>query len=290
MYHRNYTTYLHKELDFLKLLVTRFHEQEQINDLELVVALQKTQEIYERFLKIKLLTNTIISESQIETVTEQNLSHTPKLAVEEKTTYIEPKYEPQYEPQYEPKHELHEPQYEPLHESQYEPQFESKLEPQTEPQFEPIVIEQPQIAITAPYTEHNVGVGLAPTHASAPTHAPIIEEKKKASILAEKISPSDFQPINETLAQQKKGKNLSKKLQTAPLSSIASGIGLNDKFLYIRELFKGDSDLYNNVVKYLDTVDSLEEAVVFIQKNFDWEEKNDTAQKFVGLVYRRHVN
>jgi hypothetical protein len=54
MYHRNYTTYLQKELDFLKLLVSRFHEQENVNGLELDVALQKTQDVYEQLLRIKL--------------------------------------------------------------------------------------------------------------------------------------------------------------------------------------------------------------------------------------------
>jgi len=238
MYHRNYTTYLHKELDFLKLLVTRFHEQEQVNDLELNVALQKTQEIYERFLKVKLLTDTVIGE--------EPKKPAASVIVEEKKIDIEP------------------------------PIVENTVLPPPE-------IEKPSISVTTPPIEQNVEVELAPTH------SPIIEEKKKASILAEKISPSDFQPINETLAQQKTGSDLSTKLQAAPLSSISSGIGVNDKFIYIRELFKGDNDLYNNVVKYLDTVDSLEEAKHFIQKNFDWDEKNETVQKFVGLVYRRHV-
>ena len=212
MYHRNYTTYLHKELDFLKLLVSRFHEQEQLNDLELGVALQKTQEIYERFLKIKLQTD---SDKQI---CDSQISEKPicDSAICDKTAIDD-------------------------------------------------------VAMSE--------IGNRTT-----------VNREKASILAEKISPSDFQPINETLAQQKSGNDLSSKLQTAPLSSIISGIGLNDKFLYTRELFKGDSELYNNVVKYLDTAESLEEALIFIQRNFDWDEKSETVQKFVGLVHRKHVS
>jgi len=239
MYHRNYTTYLHKELDFLKLLVSRFHELEQVNDLELVVALQKTQEIYERFLKIKLLTNSAIYEKPIEA---------PTTIVEEKIT---------------------------------DPVLPIDPPVDVSPVISPVI--QHPIPVVSQPIEQNVEVAIAHTN------SPIIEEKKKASILAEKISPTDFQPINETLAQQKTGNDLSSKLQTAPLSSIASGIGINDKFLYIRELFMGDSNLYNNVVKYLDTVDSFDEALTFIQKNFDWDEKNETVQKFIGLVQRRHV-
>jgi len=212
MYHRNYTIYLHKELDFLKTLVTRFHEQEYVNDLELAVAMQRTQEIYEQFLRIRLTPNEI---------------------------------------------------------------------PEAPSQRSEIVSE-PEKPVTVVKEEKKTKKTI-----------PVIEEKKppsaaKTSILAEKISPaSDFLPINETLAQQT-GSDLSSKLQTAPLSTISSGIGLNDKFLFIRELFKGDKDLYDNVLKYLDAVNSLEEALDFINRNFEWDEKSETTQKFVNLLLRRH--
>ena len=202
MYHRNYTTYLNKELDFLKLLVSRFHEQEQVNDLELGVAMQKTQEIYERFLKIKLHTDKAISDSQISDKTISDVQ-TSDFQISDKAAIDD--------------------------------------------------------------------VGMS--------------EVGKSEIGKSEVGNC----INETLAPKKSGGDLSSKLQTAPLSSIMSGIGLNDRFLYARELFDGDNDLYNNVVKYLDTANSLEEALVFIKNNFDWDEKNETAQKFVGLVHRRHI-
>ena len=225
MYHRNYTTYLQKELDFLKLLVSRFHEQEKVNGLELDVALLKTQEIYDQLLRIKLVPENAANETK-PPMPEPVVTPTV-VAVEPKITIPDP---PKKEPQ--------------------------KIEKTT--QNEPI---------------------------------PIIEEKKpqiKPEILAEKISPSDFHPINETLAQQKASGDLSSKWQTAPLTSIVSGIGLNDKFLYIRELFKGDNALYTNTVKYLDTTDSLEDALNFIRQHFDWDEKDETVQNFLNLVHRRH--
>ena len=206
MYHRNYTTYLQKELDFLKLLVSRFHEQEKVNGLELDVALSKTQEIYEQLLRIKVVPEAGTDEKKI--VPPQAVP--PTVAVAEK------------------KEEKH----------------------------EPVAIEEPEPA--------------------------------KAGILAEKISPSDFHPINETLAQKIQGSDLSSKLQTTPLNTIASGIGLNDKFLYIRELFKGDNALYNDTLRNLDDAKSLDDAMDLIHRHFDWDKKNETAQKFIALVLRRH--
>jgi len=223
MYHQNYTTYLQKELDFLKLLVSRFHEQEKVNGLELDVALLKTQEIYDQLLRIKLVPENAANE--IKSTPPEPVVTPTSIAVEQKITKPEP----------------------------------PKKEPQEVEKIEQI---------------------------------PICEEKKpqiKPEILAEKISPSDFHPINETLAQQKTGGDLSSKWQTAPLTSIVAGIGLNDKFLYIRELFNSDNALYSNAIKYLDTTDSLEDALNYIRQYFDWDEKDETVQSFLNLVHRRHV-
>ena len=231
MYHRNYTTYLQKELDFLKLLIARFHEQEKVNVLELDVALQKTQEIYEQLLRIKLIPEAGTSAPEIAEKTIADSVKRPE----------PPKNEP---------------------------------EPQTIAPEKVVVEQEKKTTKKEP----------APVRKEQKTQT----EPAKAGILAEKISPSDFHPINETLAQQKQGNDLSSKLQTAPLSSIVAGIGLNDKFLYIRELFKGDSALYNDTIRYLDAAESLDDAMDFINRNFDWDKKNETVQKLIHLVHRRH--
>ena len=227
MYHRNHTIYLQKELDFLKLLVSRFHEQEKVNELELDVALQKTQGVYEQLLRIKL------KPELVEVSTPVFIPSSEKIVVAKEKTILK------------------------------------KEEP------EPVVEEK---RITKEESIPNIGKKEPPV------------EPAKAAILAEKITPSDFHPINETLVQQKTGADLSSKWQTTPLSSIVSGIGINDKFLYIRELFNGDNAMYSNVIRSLDAANSLEDALNYIRLNFGWDDKNETVQKFVALVQRRHGN
>ena len=63
---------------------------------------------------------------------------------------------------------------------------------------------------------------------------------------------------------------------------------MNDKYLFIRELFKNDRDLYDGALKYLDSVDSFEEALAFVERHFKWDENSETTQKFVNLLHRRH--
>jgi hypothetical protein len=267
MYHRNYTTCLQKELDFLKLLVSRFHEQDKVNELELNVAMQKTQDIYEQFLKIKLLPDAETIENPAFFKPERSATVT----VEEKVTAPEPVTE-------QPKAAT--PRKKPAPKPEPEPVFIPAPEETEEPEEtfeETIVWEEPK-----PVKKEKSAV----THREEKPQQPVTP---KVSILAERLSPAEATHINETLAQQKTGSDLSSKLQTSPLPSIASGIGINDKFLYIRELFSGDSDTYNRTVKKLDSAGSLDDALEFIQTNFNWDEKDGTVAKFVNLVYRRYA-
>ncbi len=79
------------------------------------------------------------------------------------------------------------------------------------------------------------------------------------------------------------------KLSNRPVTSIRSSIGINDRFQYIRELFDGSPEKFTATVISLDEMNSINEAVVYLQQNFKWK-KNETSLKFVNLVKRRFTN
>lgn len=82
---------------------------------------------------------------------------------------------------------------------------------------------------------------------------------------------------------------LEHKLSNRPVEKIKTAIGINDRFLYIRELFDGNADSFSTAVAELDNKSDLNEAVNYLQQNFKWE-KNETSLKFVNLVKRRFAN
>lgn len=82
---------------------------------------------------------------------------------------------------------------------------------------------------------------------------------------------------------------LEHKLSNMPVSSLQSAIGINDRFQYIRELFDGNSDLYNETVTKLDSMNEIKDAVVYLQSNFKWK-KTEISLKFVNLLKRRFPN
>lgn len=82
---------------------------------------------------------------------------------------------------------------------------------------------------------------------------------------------------------------LEHKLSNMPVSSLQAAIGINDRFQYIRELFEGNSDLYNETVTKLDSMNEIKDAVVYLQNNFKWK-KTEISLKFVNLLKRRFPN
>jgi hypothetical protein len=76
-----------------------------------------------------------------------------------------------------------------------------------------------------------------------------------------------------------------------PIKDIKSAINLNDKMLYVRELFHGYSLSYSEAIEILNRCASFEEADQFLKTNYaqknDWEDKPATVEKFYGVLRRR---
>jgi len=82
---------------------------------------------------------------------------------------------------------------------------------------------------------------------------------------------------------------LEQKISNRPVKSIKTAIGINDKFLFIRELFEGNAEVFTKAIAVLDAKKDINEAVKYLQQNFKWK-KNETSLKFVNLVKRRFSN
>jgi hypothetical protein len=93
--------------------------------------------------------------------------------------------------------------------------------------------------------------------------------------------------INETV-KTRTVMDVSSKLKAAPIPSIQSAINLNDKFLFIRELFKNNNLLYNQTMERLNTAGSYEDALSVVEREFAWDMKDPMVMKLVELIKRKH--
>lgn len=128
-------------------------------------------------------------------------------------------------------------------------------------------------------------IDIRPTPKTSPPPAPQNHEES-STILADKYQGKrKFR--NEVIAEQHQKIDMQSKLQNKPITDLAKAIGINDKFLFIKELFGGDADLYNQTIKHLNQAVDLNEAIIYIHENFDWDADNETAMAFIDLVRRK---
>ena len=101
-------------------------------------------------------------------------------------------------------------------------------------------------------------------------------ELSTPEILGEKMMGEDF-----TLAD---------KLQQNPLHDLKSAIGINDKFLFVNELFGGSMEKYNKSIENLNDLKTLNGAMIYLNElkiELQWNSSNEAYQKLKDLVSRK---
>lgn len=88
--------------------------------------------------------------------------------------------------------------------------------------------------------------------------------------------------------------DLSERLSARPVSDLTKAFAINDRLLYINELFGKDADSFNESLKLLNKFERIEEAkslLISLAEQYDWgkEERLEIAQGFVRTVRRRYA-
>lgn len=80
-------------------------------------------------------------------------------------------------------------------------------------------------------------------------------------------------------------------LKLKPIDDLKSGIGLNEKFLFIRELFGNDHLAYADAIEKLNAAPSLESAEEILASEVlpqqQWDLETEAALSFLHLIFRR---
>ncbi len=95
--------------------------------------------------------------------------------------------------------------------------------------------------------------------------------------------------LNERLKQTRN--ELSETLQETPVKDLKKAIGINDRFKFLSELFRGDDAMYERSIKTINNYAIYPEAEYWIRRELKlklgWDDKNETVKQFDQLVRRR---
>ena len=110
----------------------------------------------------------------------------------------------------------------------------------------------------------------------------LAEEFKEVKKTLNETLGDSHQMVNDILSPEKDETGY----KIIPINSIWDGIGINDRFLFIRELFANSSAKLENTVTALDKLATIQDAVTYLKMNFKWN-KTEASHKFLLLVKRR---
>ncbi len=114
-------------------------------------------------------------------------------------------------------------------------------------------------------------------------------DKKNIKEVNEAIPSNNAISLNEVLAKPQN--EISDLLQETPVKDLKKAIGVNDRFLYLNELFRGDEAMYERSIKTINAFDIYPEAEFWIRRELKlklgWDEKYETVKKFDQLIRRR---
>jgi hypothetical protein len=167
--------------------------------------------------------------------------------------------------------------------SQAEEKFETDKEPKVTSDQTSIHSEEK----TEPVTEPKKTEASKP--ATPPKYTQVNEtqtSKNSQEVVADKYqNTKTFR--HDNLAKQQSKNDLSSKMQSKPIKDLSKAIGVNDKFLFIRELFDGNREHYHEAIQLLNEIPTYEEAENYLKETFDWDWEAQVTKKFIELIRRK---
>lgn len=157
---------------------------------------------------------------------------------------------------------------------------ESESLPQTS--FQEVVVEEKEFSFKVDVTEPE------------PADVQVEEKPSPGGTLSDTYTSTKPQSINDRISALRQSSTGSSNQQTTPfnrVSDIKSLINLNDKLLFIKDLFNGYSLAYSEAIELLNRYDNFEGANQFLQNNYaeknNWDSKKDTTEKLYVILRKR---
>ena len=131
---------------------------------------------------------------------------------------------------------------------------------------------------------------------NTPVEIPTLVHQEPAAVsvkevyeLNESMMPGAANSMNEKLREERI--EIATALQGAPIRDLKKAIGINDRYLFVNDLFRGDENMYERSMKTINAFNIYPEAQYWIQRELKvkmgWNEGSETVKLFDQIVKRR---
>jgi cell division protein ZapA (FtsZ GTPase activity inhibitor) len=120
------------------------------------------------------------------------------------------------------------------------------------------------------------------------TEAPTLSQYQSRVEVHELIADKK-ESLNDRLKEERS--EVAHRLKETPIKDLRKGVGINDRFVFVRELFRGDDAMYERSIKTINGFNIYSEAEYWIARELKhklgWDDSNETVRHFYQLVRRR---
>jgi hypothetical protein len=111
--------------------------------------------------------------------------------------------------------------------------------------------------------------------------------KEEKSVLYDSVK--EKMVLNESLQQQMQYQDLSSRLHSKPVNDLTKAIGINERFLYVRELFGNDTKKYEKAISVLNDAANFNDAYNYMIREYTWDMDSELVQELLELVRRKFI-
>ena len=124
----------------------------------------------------------------------------------------------------------------------------------------------------------------------AQTYTEPKEQKRQTEIFEfNTVLAKQEESLNEKLKEERV--EIATALQEVPIRDLRKAIGVNDRFLFVNDLFRGDENMYERSIKTINGFNIYPEAEYWIQRELkvklSWPDNSESAKIFDQLIKRR---
>lgn len=157
------------------------------------------------------------------------------------------------------------------------------------------VVEEPEEVEDEEVTEEPKGIedeeGIEDEDTTIIVNDSDSKAEEDSGIRTYKIVRDNVHTLGDIL-EKAEDNSLAARLQRKPVSDLISAIGINDKFLFLNELFGGSMEKYNKSIRSLNSFSTLLGAKTYLselQIEFQWDVNSDAYKKLSDLIERRFM-
>jgi hypothetical protein len=116
------------------------------------------------------------------------------------------------------------------------------------------------------------------------------KEEQKPTIVEVRSYSEDGTVLNASLLKSK-FESESYKGMRGVIGELSESLAINQRFMFTKELFDGNSDLLSHALKSIDECDNFNQAIQLVNKKYvnelNWETETEPVQEFLLLIYRK---